>query len=72
MTGIHIYRPSGYYIGQTRQYGHRNWKTVTGKHKLSSAAMIGAIKKMVVNDKRARVLFFTEWYDPIITMELKL
>ena len=71
MTYVHIHAPRGYYIGQTRRYGHRLWDTVTGKCKTAEAAMVGAVKKMQSRDKRARVLFITYdgWYEPSIAME---
>lgn len=72
MTYVHIHAPRGIYIGQTRAYGHRRWKTVSGDCKTAKAAMVKAVKAMTPRDKRARVLLCAEWYDPIVMMELSV
>lgn len=78
MTGhIHILRPKGYYLGQVRIRGHRLWRTVAGKNgkdrhfRFAQDAMVKAILTMGDHHLRARVLFCTEWYDPLVVMEAK-
>lgn len=72
MTLVHILRARGHYIGQVREYGHRYYKTVTGKCKTPEAAMSKATAQMK-GHHRARVLFIDNsgWYDPHIEMEAK-
>lgn len=67
---IHIHAPPGYYIGQTRRRGAKRWTTIGGHRKTEKAAMVAAVKAMGQDDKRARVLFCAEWYEPHIMMEL--
>jgi hypothetical protein len=70
MSLVHIYAPKGHYIGQIRRTGHRLWETVgDGKHTQETAAMVCAVAAMTEDHKRARVLFVTEWHDPVIIME---
>jgi hypothetical protein len=68
---VHIYAPSGDYIGQVRKYGARRWRTVTGKCRTDKGAMERAVASMQKNDKRARVLWIVRdgWYDPNVVME---
>lgn len=68
---LHIYAPPSYYIGQVRRTGAQKWRTVTGKRKSLSAAMIAAIKAMNEGDKRARVLLCSTcgYYGPVVAME---
>lgn len=70
---VHINRPHGHYIGQTRRAGHRLWDTVTGPHRSPYHALAAAVLKGK-NRKRARVLFIDKsgWYDPHIVMEATL
>ncbi len=68
-AAIHIYRPKGHYIGQVRLYGHQKWQTVTGNCQLEKTAMLGAIRAMTAEHKRARVLFCADWFEPTIMME---
>jgi len=72
VTLVHINRPRGHYIGQVRAYGHRYYKTVTGKCKSPEGAMARATKQMK-GYHRARVLFIDSsgWYEPNIVMEAK-
>lgn len=73
VTIVHIHAPRGYYIGQVRPFGHRLWRTVTGKCKTDTGAMKRSVACMTRNHHRARVLFCTYdgWYEPIIVMGLK-
>lgn len=73
MTKVHIYAPASYYLAQVREIGCRNWRTREGKYKTARAAMIGAIRVMGRNDKRARVLLMAEngYLEPIVVMECK-
>lgn len=68
---LHIFRPSGFYIGQVRQRGRQTWETVTGKCRAPENAMAKAVMAMRPNDKRARVLFIDRsgWYSPHVVME---
>lgn len=68
---VHILRPRGYYIGQTRARGHKLYNTVTGKCRTAEAAMAAAVRKMAPDDHRARVLFIDNsgWYEPNLVME---
>jgi hypothetical protein len=72
MTRVHIHAPSGYYVGQTRRYGHRRWKQQGEDAPNAKQAMRQALDAMTENDKRCRVLFCAEWYDPIVVMELSV
>ena len=74
MTALHIYAPTGYYIGQVRREGCRNWRTVTRNNNSWRNAMAGAIRKMKEGDKRARVLWRDKegWFGPEVIMEAKL
>lgn len=69
---VHIHSPAGYYLGQTRRYGHRRWTTIGKPAKTAKAAMVKAVKAMRQDDKRARVLFCADWYEPMIVMELSI
>ena len=69
MTSVHIHAPKGYYIGQVRPYGARRWLTVTGRCRSDTAAMASAVRQMHSGDKRARVLFCADWYEPTLMME---
>jgi len=68
---VHVHRPSGHYIGQTRGWGRKRWTTVTGRCTSPEAAMARAVLKMRANDKGARVLFVDNsgWYEPNLCME---
>lgn len=68
---LHIHAPKGYYLGQLRGYGCRNWRTVIKTRNSWRHAMAGAVKKMSVDDKRARVIFCTDdgWYGPTLIIE---
>ena len=72
MSLVHIYRPTGHYIGQVRDYGCRNWKTVTGKHASMYIAMARAVMRME-QAHRGRVLLIVEsgYYEPTVVMECK-
>lgn len=70
MSHVHIHAPAGYYLGQTRRVGAQRWTTVGKQSRTAKAAMVKAVKAMKPNDKRARVLFCADWYDPLIVMEL--
>lgn len=69
---VHIHAPGGYYIGQVRLYGHRRWRTVTGRCKTGESAMAKAASQMR-GHHRSRVLFITHcgYYEPIQIMECK-
>jgi len=67
---VHIHSPKGYYLAQTRRRGARRWTTIGGNCKTEKAAMVRAVKAMTQDDKRARVLFCADWYEPTIMMEL--
>jgi len=69
MNCVHIHAPAGEYIGQVRRRGAQRWRTVANS-KTAKRAMVVAIGAMRDDDKRARVLFCTEWYDPNVVMEL--
>lgn len=69
MSRVHIHAPKGYYIGQIRLYGCRQWKTVTGRCQSDTAAMASAVRTMTTNYKRARVLYCADWYEPVLMME---
>ena len=71
VTYIHINRPTGYYIGQTRRIGARRWSTVTGHCRSGEGALAAAVRTMRQDDKRARALFICDsgWYEPTIVME---
>ena len=69
MTAIHINRPSGEYIGQVKRIGARTWRTVIKTKNSAKHAMAGAVKRMADGDKRVRVIFCAEWYDPVVVME---
>jgi hypothetical protein len=71
---VHICRPSGYYIGQLRRVGCRNWRTVTGHHRTSTAALRRALIHAGREDKRARTLFIDRsgWYEPSLGAEARL
>ena len=70
MRGIHIYVPLGDYVGQVRERGYRNWKTVTGNCKTAESAMSKAALKMD-GMSRGRVLFIIRsgYYAPQVSME---
>lgn len=72
MTYLHINRPTGHYIGQTRRYGHKHWDTVTGRCKSPEGAMSRAAARMGAAH-RARVLFIDHsgYYEAHICMEAK-
>jgi hypothetical protein len=69
MSNLHIYAPSGYYIGQTREYGHKLYCTVTKKH----STKVSALKELALKlgySKRGRILFCAEWYEPNVVLEI--
>ena len=68
MSLVHIYAPNGHYIGQIRRAGHRLWETVSNCEN-EQTAIICAVAAMTEHYKRARVLFVTEWHEPVIIME---
>lgn len=70
MTLVHIHQPKGHYIGQVRDYGCRNWQTVTSKHQSMYAAMARTVM-MMQRAKHGRVLLIAEWYEPVVMMECK-
>lgn len=67
---LHICWARGYYIGQVRSVGCRNWDTVTGRCRTPESALSRAALKMR-NRKRARALFVdtTGYYDPHVSIE---
>lgn len=67
---IHIHKPAGHYIGQVRQQYERKWRTVTKEWQTPEKALSMAALKMAPTDKFARVIFVTEWYDPMVAMEV--
>lgn len=71
MNHIHIHAPKGEYIAQIRGRGCRLWDTVGEPFTTAKEAMCAAVNALEERHLRARVLFCTEWYDPIISMELK-
>lgn len=70
---VHILRARGYYIGQVRGEGCRNYRTVTGHCRNPYRALAAAVLKMTRSDKRARVLFIDRsgWYEPNLAMEAR-
>jgi len=69
MTSLHIHAPKGEYVGQLRGYGCRKWRSVITTKNSAKHALAGAVRKMQKNDKRARVIFCAEYYDPVVVME---
>lgn len=69
MTTVHIHTPKGEYIGQVRGYGCRKWRTVSKGRRSAQRTLAAAVRKMKPSDKRARVLFCAEWYEPVVLME---
>lgn len=71
MIYLHINKPSGYFIGQVRKAGARNWETVTGRCRSSEAALAKALMAMRPSDKRARALFVDRngWYESRVVLE---
>lgn len=71
MSILHICVPRGYYLGQVRGIGCRNWRSVTGRCRKPEAALSKAVAIMRRDDKRARVLFVDTggWYGPNLVME---
>lgn len=70
---MHVCWSSGYYIGQLRTAGCRNWRTVVKRAHSSNAALALAIRKARWGDKRARTLFVGDpWYDPNVIAEARL
>lgn len=69
---VHINIPRGHYVGQVRAYGHRYYKTVTGRCRSAEAAMSKAAASMK-GYHRARVLLIDDsgWYPPNVVMEAK-
>jgi hypothetical protein len=72
MTVIHIHRPTGHYIGQVRETGHRLWETVTKKNYASPESALKAISAKMHGMKRGRVLFIDDsgYYEPNIVIEV--
>lgn len=73
---VHILRTDGYFIGQVRGIGCRNWRTITGKCRTGSSALAAAVIKMRASDKRARSIFVPtgdtgSYYGPSIDMEAR-
>lgn len=77
MTGrIHINRPKGYYLGQVRLRGYRHWRTVqrNGKDRrfrFAQDAMVAAVLTMHDGHLRARVIWCSDWYEPLVVMETR-
>ena len=69
VSAPHIHAPQGEYVGQVRGQGCRIWRTVITTKNSAKHALAGAVRKMKPGDKRARVLFCAEWYDPVVVME---
>ena len=67
---IHIHRPAGHYIGQVRKRYERRWRTVTAKLQTPEKALSMAALMMAPSDAFACVLFLTDWYDPMVAMEV--
>lgn len=72
MTLVHVLVPRGYYLGQTRRYGHRLWNSVTSECETMEAALAEAATKSK-DWHRLRVLFIDNsgWYEPTIQFEGK-
>jgi hypothetical protein len=68
---VHVYAPRGTYLSQTRRVGARKWLTLPGTSKTARKAMVKAVQGMTNGDFRARVLFVTEWQNPMVVMEAK-
>lgn len=70
---VHVNVPSGYYIGQVRRIGCRNWRTVTKNLQCPKRAMSKAVMAMLRDDKRCRVLFVPRlgYYEPTVVMDAK-
>jgi hypothetical protein len=69
MSNTHIYAPTGYYIGQTREYGHKLYRTVTKKY----SKKVGALRDLsskICDSKRGRILFCVDWYEPTVVLEI--
>lgn len=71
MTTVHIHAPEGHYVGQIRRDWERKWRTVTKDLLDLKTAMAIAVLRMDKDDKRARVLFVADWYEPVVVMECK-
>lgn len=73
---VHVHCTTGYYLGQLRGIGCRNWRSVTGKCKTPESALSRACAHMKRDDKRARVLYVPtgengSWYGPTVSMEAR-
>ncbi len=73
-ANMHILRTSGYYLGQTRGYGCRRWRTVTHQCRTAERALALAVMRMTLHDKRARALYCPTgdtgtYYSPEVSME---
>ena len=71
----HIYSPHGYYLAQIRPAGCRKWRTIKGargdrKFRLVSKAVIAAAKNMK-KGLRARVIFCSDWHEPMVAWEAR-
>jgi hypothetical protein len=76
MSTLHVLRTTGYYLGQVRGIGCRNWRSVTGQCKSATHALERALRLMRESDKRARVLYMPtgengSWYEPTVAMEAR-
>lgn len=68
---FHLNKPSGYFIGQVRGRGARNWETVTGRCRSGEAALAKALLAMRPADSKARALFVDRngWYASHVALE---
>lgn len=68
---LHINKPAGFFIGQVRKVGAKNWETVTGRCRSAESALAKALMAMRPNDKRARALWVDRegWYESHVAME---
>jgi hypothetical protein len=70
VSGIHINRGTNRtYIAQSRPYGFRKWRTLK-ESKSSRVAARTAALAVNAGAKRGRVLFCSDYYDPVVLIEM--
>lgn len=68
MSAMHIYNPTNYYVGQVKRTGARNWQKVGKKSKTLSSAIAKTARHMPGN-RMMRVLFCSDFYDPVMVFQ---